>query len=200
MCGVGSVAVYVVGDVLSGLLSDGYSFVNQAISELSAFGSSVRPLMVTVILLHGVLLVLFGFGVLDIADRPSLRWVGYLLIATGIVGFPTHTAWAMSSRGSDTGFNDTMHIALTIVFTVLVGAAVVLSAMAYNGWFRASAVATLAVLVGFGAAASQAMAGIDENNTPGVGVFERINAYAYFAWIVVLAGTLMRKYLRAERE
>ena len=81
MAGVGSVGVYVVGDVVSGLVYDGYSFTNQAISELSAFGSPVRPLMVSVILLHGVLLVVFGFGVLAVADRPSVRWVGILLSA-----------------------------------------------------------------------------------------------------------------------
>ena len=193
MAGVGAVGVYVIGDVVSGVLYDGYSFANQAISELSAFGSPERPLMVTVILIHGVLLVVFGFGVLDVADRPSLRWVGRLLIATGLIGFPTHTAWAMSSRGTDTGFNDTMHIALTVVFSVLVGTAVVLSAVAYRGWLRAFALATLAVLVGCGAAASFAMRGLDENDTPGVGIFERINAYAYFAWILALAVTLMRR-------
>ena len=193
MAGVAAVGVYVIGDVASGLLYDGYSFANQAISELSAFGSPERPLMVTVILVHGVLLVVFGFGVLDAADRPSLRWVGILLVASGVIGFPTHTAWAMSSRGTDTGFNDTMHIALTVVFTLLVGAAVVLSAVAYSGWFRAYAIATLAALAGFGAAASFAMRGLDQNDTPGVGVFERLNAYAYFAWIVVLAFTMMRR-------
>jgi hypothetical membrane protein len=195
MAGVGAVGVYVIGDVVSGLLYDGYNFADQAISELSAFGSPERPLMVTVILVHGVLLVVFGFGVVEAADRPSLRWVGILLVASGVIGFPTHTAWAMSSRGTDTGFNDTMHIALTVVFSLLVGAAVVLSAVAYHGWFRVYASATLAVLVGFGAAASFAMRGLDENDTPGVGTFERINAYAYFAWIVVLAITMMRRNL-----
>ena len=99
----------------------------------------------------------------------------------------------MSSRGTETGFNDTMHIALTVVFTVLVGAAVVLSAVAFPGWFRVYAIATLVVLAGFGAAASFAMRGLDQNDTPGVGVFERLNAYAYFTWIVVLAVKMMRR-------
>ena len=60
MAGVAAVVVYAVGDVLSGLLYDGYSHTDQAISELSAFGSPVRPLMVTAILTHGVLLLAFG--------------------------------------------------------------------------------------------------------------------------------------------
>ena len=47
---IASVAVYGLGDLASGLLYDGYSYKDQWISELSAFGSPVRPLMVTAIL------------------------------------------------------------------------------------------------------------------------------------------------------
>ena len=55
LAGVGAVLAYTIGDVLSGLLYDGYSWADQAISELSAFGSPVRPLMVSIILTHNVL-------------------------------------------------------------------------------------------------------------------------------------------------
>ena len=41
--------------------------------------------------------------------------------------------------------------------------------------------------------------GLDQNDTPGVGVFERANACAYFAWIVVLAITLIRRCLGPSR-
>ena len=79
--------------------------LDQVISELSAFGSPVRPLMVTVILIHGLLVLAFGVGVLRASSRRSLSWVGGLLIAIGVVGFPTHTVWAMSSRDMGAGFN-----------------------------------------------------------------------------------------------
>jgi hypothetical protein len=59
MAGIAAVVVYVIGDLLSSLLYNGYSYIDQWISELSAFGSPVRPLMVTVILMHDVLLVAF---------------------------------------------------------------------------------------------------------------------------------------------
>jgi hypothetical protein len=45
---------------------------------------------------------------------------------------------------------------------------------------------THAVVVGFGLAASFAIQGIEQNDTPWAGGFERINANAYFAWLVVL--------------
>jgi hypothetical membrane protein len=199
MAGIAAVGLYVVGDLLAGLLYDGYSFTDQAISELSAFGSPVRPLMVTVILTHGVLVLAFGVGVLRAARRKSVSWVGGLLIAIGVVGFPTHTVWAMSSRHMETGFNDTMHIILSAVFSVLVIAAMALSAVAYPGWFRLYVLATIAVVVGFGMAASFAIQGIEQNDTPWAGGFERINAYAYFAWLIVLAVTVMRRETLATR-
>ena len=129
------------------------------------------------------------------ADPTSLRWAGASLIGAGLVGFPTHTVFAMSSRWMEAGFNDTMHIILSGVFSLFVFAAVVLSAVAYRGWFRLYSIATVLVLGGFGAAASFAIRGIEENLTPWAGGFERVNAYAYFAWLVVLALTLMRRSL-----
>lgn len=72
----------------------------------------------------------------------------------------------------------------------------VLSAVAYRGWFRVYAVATIAVVVGFGMASAFAMRGIEQNHTPWVGGFERINAYTYFAWLIVLALTVMRREIQ----
>jgi hypothetical membrane protein len=176
VAGIAAGVVYAVSDAVSGLLYGGYSFVDQAISELSAFGSPVRPLMVSVILIHGVLVLALGVGVLRSADRRGLRTEGALLVAIGAVGLPTHTFWAMSSRDMATGFNDTMHIIVSLVFSLAVFAAVVLSGVAYGGWYRLYSLATLAVLITFGAASSVAIRGIEENDTPWAGAFERVNA------------------------
>jgi Protein of unknown function (DUF998) len=196
LAGVAAVVVYAMGDVLSGLLYDGYSYLDQAISELSAFGSPVRPLMVTVILIHYVLLLAFGIGLLGVARRRSVWWIGALQVAEFVlVGIATHTFWAMSSRDMATGFNDTMHIILSAVFSLLVVAMMILSAVAYPGWFRLYALATMVVVVGFGMASSLAIRGIEQNDTPRAGGFERINAYAYFAWLMVLAVMVIRHEL-----
>ena len=65
LAGIFAAGLYVVGDVLSGVLYNvdrPYSFVNQWISELTAYGSPVRPLMVSVIIVHDVLIIAFGLG------------------------------------------------------------------------------------------------------------------------------------------
>jgi hypothetical protein len=141
-----------------------------------------------------VLVFAFGIGVLRASRRRSLSWVGGLLIAIGVVGFPTHTVWAMTSRDMEAGFNDRMHIILSAVFSALVIAAIALSAVAYRGWFRLYSLGTIAVVVvGFGMASAFAIQGIEQNDTPLAGGFERINAYAYFAWLILLAVTVMRR-------
>lgn len=189
---IASVVVYGLGDLAAGLLYGGYSFRDQWISELSAFASPVRPLMVAAILVHGLLLVAFGLGISRLAARKCLRWVGLSLMVAGVIGLPTHTVFAMSSRWMTAGFNDTMHASLSLAFGLVVFVAVALSAVVYGGWFRLYASATIAVLVGFGAASSLAVQGIEQNFTPWAGAFERINAYSYFAWLIVLGLTLHR--------
>jgi hypothetical protein len=196
---IGSVVVYGLGDLASGRLYGGYSFRDQWISELSALGSPVRPLMVTAILVHGVLLLAFGVGIWRLAERQSLRWVGLLLIVAGVIGFPTHTVFAMSSRWMTAGFNDTMHASLSLAFGLVVFVAVALSAVAFPGWFRLYAIATIPILVGFGAASSVAIQGLEQDFTPWAGGFERINAYSYFAWLVVLALMVYRSLNRKRR-
>jgi hypothetical protein len=98
-----------------------------------------------------------------------------------------------------TGFNDTMHITLSVVFSILVLAMRVLSAVAYRGWFRFSSIATMVVVIAFGMASSLAIRGIEQNDTPWAGGFERINAYAYFAWLVMLAVMVIRHELGSSR-
>lgn len=196
-----AVAVYVAGDVLSSLLYGGYSYRDQWISELTAFGSPVRPLMVTVILVHGLLLLAFSAGLLEVArGRNALWWIGAIGVAGFVVvGIPTHTFWAMNSRGMQPGFNDTMHATLSLVFSASVAATMILSAVAYRGWFRFYALVSLAVVAFFGAASGIAIRGIDQDNTPWAGGFERINAYTYFAWLVVLAVMVDRHELARPR-
>jgi hypothetical protein len=193
--GIAAVGVYVVGDLLSGLLYDGYSFRAQAISELSAYGSPVRPLMVACITVHGLLLGAFGLGILRVADESrALRWTGTLLLASVVATLPLHPFFPMSSRGMEPGSNDTMHLILTMAFGLLVLGSVACSAIARRGWFRVCAMVSLAVILTFGWLAGAVIPDIAKGvPTPWVGAFERVNAYAYFAWIVVLALVLMRR-------
>jgi hypothetical membrane protein len=193
--GIAGAGVYVVGDLLSGLLYKGYSFKGQAISELSAYGSPVRPLMVTFFTVHGLLLAAFSVGLWRAGDRNrALRGTASFLFLAVMLGLVLHPFFPMSSRGMKTGFNDTMHGDLTVVWVLLVLVAVICAVTAYRGGFRYSSIGSLVVMAVFGWLAGTYMQDIANNQpTPWLGAFERINAYAYLAWLVVLAVTVMRR-------
>jgi PPOX class probable F420-dependent enzyme len=200
LAGIAAAGVYVVGDILSGLLYNidrPYSFKDQWISELTALGSPVRPLMVTVMTVHGLLLAAFAGGIWRTAGQNRrLRWAGSALFAATAVSIWLHPFFPMSSRWLERSFTDTMHETLTFAWLPIIFAAVALAAVAYRGWFRLYSLATVLVLMGFGAASGIAIQGLEQNDTPWAGVFERINAYALMAWFVVLAVTVMRRSLR----
>jgi hypothetical protein len=94
------------------------------------------------------------------------------------------------------GFNDTMHGSLTFVWVFFVLVAVVCGAVAYRGWFRLYSIGSLVAMAVFGGLAGASIPRIADNlPTPWMGAFERINAYVYLAWLVVLAITVMRRSL-----
>jgi hypothetical protein len=50
-------------------------------------------------------------------------------------------------------------------------------------------------MMAFGVASGIAIGGLEQNDTPWAGVFERINAYSLMAWFIVLAVTVMHRSL-----
>jgi hypothetical protein len=191
--GVAAAGVYVVGDVVAGLLYAGYRFEDQWISELTARGSPVRPVMVGVLTAHGLLLAVLGVGVWRSAGRRGvLRAVGSLLIASAGVGFFVHVVFPMSSRWMAAGFSDTMHMSLSMMWGVLTFTAMILAAVAYRGWFGLCSIATVLIMFGFGVASSIAIRGLAANDTPWAGLFERVNAYSLMVWLAALAVTAAR--------
>jgi hypothetical membrane protein len=199
LAGIVGAAVYVVGDILSGLLyiydsSRPYSFVDQWISELTALGSPVRTLMVTVMIVHGLLGAAFALGILRVAGQNrALRWVGVTLLAATAVSIWVHPFFPMGSRWMERSFTDTVHGTLTFVWLPIIAAALALSAVAFRGGFRLYAITTIAVFMGFGVASGIAIQGLEQNDTPWAGILERISAYALMAWFVVLAVTVIRR-------
>jgi hypothetical protein len=200
--GIVAAGLYVLGDVTSGLIYNAdkpYSFIDQWISELTAIGSPVRPMMVGVVVAHDLLLVAFGIGVLRVAGSSrSLRWAAGILIGASAAGLSIHTAFPMSSRWLQGGVTDVLHGATSFAWSMCIIAVVVLAGVGYRGWFRIYSIATAVVMTAFGAASAIAMRSVEQNDTPFAGAFERINAYALMAWFIVLAVLSLRR-IRPER-
>jgi hypothetical protein len=197
ICGIVSSLLYFSMDIVAGLLTEGYSFTSQAISELSAIGAPATPMWVPLGFVYAALLIAFGVGVWVIAggQRRALRVIGVLLITLAVVGslpFPMHM------RGDEKTFTDTMHV---VIYGLIISPALMLSiglgAIAYKGkkrWFCLYSIGTLVTLLVVGVLTGLSAAQIDaQQATPWAGVSERILVHGSMLWIAVLAIVLLRE-------
>ena len=194
-CGVLSSLLYVGMNVFVAMQWKGYSSASQTVSELSAIGAPTRPLWVPLGIVYTLLVAAFGWGVWASARRNRpLRVVGGLMVAYGIIGLawpPMHLREVLAAGGGT--LTDTMHIAWTMVTVLLMLLAMGFGAAAFGRRFRLYSIATMAILVAFGAVTSLDAPRIQANlATPWLGVWERINIGVFLHWVVVLAMTLLR--------
>jgi hypothetical membrane protein len=63
ICGILTSLFYVGADIIAAALYPGYSFTDQAVSELFAIGAPTTPLVVPLFSLSSTLVLAFAFGV-----------------------------------------------------------------------------------------------------------------------------------------
>src|SRR4030095_1741392 len=129
-CGVLSSLVYLSADVIGAMRWEGYSYLDQTISELAAIGSPSRPLTLALFTLYDLLLIPFAIGVMMTSRRA--RAVGILLAVIAVLGmvaafFPIHV------RSHEWTINETMHSILTAIAVFFIVSAMVFSARALAG-------------------------------------------------------------------
>ena len=199
ICGILSSLLYTAVNVFVPMLYEGYSSVSQTVSELSAIGAPTRTLWVLLCIPYTLLVTAFGWGVWMSARRNHpLRIVGGLMIVYGVIGL----AWPfapMHLRGDGFTLTDTMHIVLASVTVLLMLLAIGFGTAAFGKRFRFYSIATMVILLAFGA-----LTGLDGPRiaanlpTPWVGVWERINIGVFLLWVVVLAVALLRELDRKQ--
>jgi hypothetical membrane protein len=190
-CGILSSLLYAGTDILAGILYPGYSFLNQAISDLSAIGAPTRSLTVPLLFLYAILVIAFGLGVWGSAGQNrALRITGYLLIGIGLVGlawtpFPLHLGEPANS------FANVMHSLFAGIQVTLILVTLGFGAAAFQNWFRFYSLGTILVLLGAGIV-SFWLAASNPQAPQFFGLIERINVYGYLLWVFVLATVLLR--------
>jgi Protein of unknown function (DUF998) len=193
VCGIVSSLLYVAMNVFVAMQWEGYSSASQTVSELSAIGAPTRRQWVALGIAYTLLVIAFGLGVWGSARRNRpLRVVGGLMVSYGVISL----AWPfapMHLRGERLSLTDTMHIVLAIVTVLLMLLAIGFGTAAFGTRFRLYSIATLMILLAFGALTFRDGPRIAANlPTPWVGVWERINIGVFLLWVVVLATTLLR--------
>ena len=193
-CGIAGAALYPVADIFASMRYPGFSYRDQAVSELFAIGAPTSAVVVPLFSLSSTLIFLFAIGIWLSADgRRRVRLMAVMMALNALDALLLWNFFPMHMRGQPPTFTDTMHGALAVDPFLL--AAIVLAAMAFPGRFRVYTIATIvvtAVLASFGL--SQLPAFMANQPTPWMGAFERAGQYINNLWYAVLAVMLMRQH------
>jgi len=202
ICGILSSLLYVAMNIFVPMLYEGYDYASQTISELSALGAPSRTLWVILGIVYTLLIAAFGLGVRQSAfQNRKLRIAGNLLFAYGIIGIgwtfaPMHQREVLASGGST--LTDTIHILImSPVSAIFMMVSMGFAAVAFKNWFRIFSIASIIILLAFGALTGLGAPDVNANlPTPWLGVIERIMLGVFLLWTVVLAVILLQKEKR----
>jgi len=197
-CGIAYAVLYVVAnDVVAASLYQGYSRLDQAVSELSATSAPTKSFLQTMLPAFTLLMLGFAFGVWRAAgERRLLRVAAVLLFASSVLGvmwlfFPMTTRLEMKA-GAMPG-NDVGHLVLSGLTVALILSEMALTAAALGRVFRVFTAMCAAALLGFGALMSVGAAQVASGSTPNMGLFERLMLGGWLAWMSGLAVALLRR-------
>lgn len=192
ICGIAAALSYVGTDIGASLVYPGYSYVDQAVSELFAIGAPTSRLVVTFFSLSSLLLGMFAVGIWMISGHSRrLRLMAVCFAGSALVSLVLWNFFPMHMRGEQRTLTDKMHLILATNPFVLLS--IGFGAAALPGGFRWYTSFTILLLVVLAAFAFTYASAIEANlPTPGLGLSERAAQYAYALWQSVLALVLLR--------
>lgn len=195
ICGILAQLFWIGADIIASIMYKNYSFLHQAISELTAIGSPVKSLlMVTNNYIFTPLYLAFGIGILLLAKQ--LRILKTIAIFIFIQFFLSLISilFPINARGNEMGLNGIMHSIIYILIPVIYMLIIGFGSKVFGKRFLIYSIVTLVlVVIGFvltGIAVPKIVAGTD---TPWLGVYERVNAYGSMVWLIVFAILLLNK-------
>jgi hypothetical membrane protein len=193
LCGVFSSVLYLAMDAIASLSYDGYSYTDQAVSELFATGAPTRTFWVVSGTVYNALIVAASIGAWMVAgSRRRLRWAAALLGASAILTTLAGPWTAMDQRGAEETLGGSLHGPVTLVMSVFFMLAMGFASGIHGKRFRWYTIATMVILVVFGAATGLYVPRLaDDKSTPGMGLVERVNIYAYLLWVAVWAVSVL---------
>jgi hypothetical protein len=196
-CGIVGATLYPLSDILAAARYPGFSYRDQAVSELFAIGAPTGAMVVPLFTSSSSLLLLFAIGIWMSAEgRSIVRWVAVMMALNCIDALVLWNFFPMHMRGAERTFTDTMHGLLAIDPFLL--AAVVLAAIAWRGWFRTYTLLNLSFTTALAVTAIWSIRAFMANEpTPWMGASERAGQYATNIWYAVFANMLLGREVKA---
>ena len=190
--GICSPVLYMLTDIAGAQHYSGYSFKDQAVSELFAIGAPTANVVVIFFTISSLLMLLFSVGVwLSSNDSRILRVLSIVILANAIDSLILWNFFPMHMRGIQPTFTDTMHGILAINPFVLIS--IILGAVHFRNWFRLYSIITILLLLATATTAfSYVPLVISNKPTPWMGLTERMGQYVHQVWHAALAIVLLR--------
>ena len=199
ICGIVSFPLYLVGHMLAGMQLEGYSHINQFVSELSAVGAPSQPVAAAFALVYDALVIAFGIGVWAVAgNRRSLRVAAIALLAFGALGSLGGFV-PMNPRGAERSATDVGHLfyATGIILSMVLFMA--FGSGADGRWFRIYSILTILATLAAGAWTGAQTRLVEQGlPTPWGGAIQRVGVYGPMLWMLVLAVVLLRAQRRQD--
>jgi hypothetical membrane protein len=107
--------VYLLGDIIGGIITPNYSYIANAVSELIQSGAENRILLSLFLFVHAVLIILFAIGILlrHPYKKTKLTFIGgILLLVVGTGHSLSSTIFPMDPVGAEMTFPGIMHLVL----------------------------------------------------------------------------------------
>lgn len=193
VCGILLPIIYVGVDAISAMLYKGYSYTDQAISELSAIGAPTSWIWVILNFVHNPLLIAFGAGVLMSAgQKRMLRITGILLIVAGVAGF-SWLFFPINIREDISSVTNTGHLVVSAITVFLITLYILFGSGAKARGFRLYSILTVIVMLFFGFWTGTYVPRVAAQlPTPWMGIIERVSVFLPIIWLGVFAVVLLR--------
>jgi uncharacterized protein DUF998 len=193
--GMGSVIAYLLADIIGGIITPNYSYIVNAISELSQSGAENRMLISSLFFLSAIMGILFTIGIISKHPHKQSKLIfigGILLIVMEIFSALTGTIFPMDPIGVETTFAGTMHLVLVGIDAVLIFPALLMIGTGFyreKNWksFRSYTFTSLLIIFIFGVLSAVVIV----NGIELMGLVARVTIYTYLLWIFVLAYKLI---------
>ncbi|MGD2178744.1 MAG: DUF998 domain-containing protein, partial [Anaerolineae bacterium] len=113
--GFGAGILYLLGDMVGGLITPNYSYMRNAVSELIQSGAENRPFLSSFLFLHALMIILFSIGILALhpyQQSTSIFIGGVLLLTVGISHALSSSVFPMDPVGSKSTVPGSVHLIL----------------------------------------------------------------------------------------
>ncbi len=188
-----SAVIYPLTDIIAGNMYRGYSFNEQAVSELFAINSPVAPLVVFLFSISSVFLILFSASVFMFSkNKKIMRFLALMLSGNAINSLILWNFFPMHMRNVQPAFTDKMHAILAINPFVLIS--IIIGVFMYKNWFRYYSLLTILILfIPAFLSFSYIPLLLSHQPTPWMGFTERVSQYGHLSWLAVLSIMLFNK-------